>query len=175
MENANQRGGILVTSLVGTLLFLFAIVAVVAIVASNVKVHQENRGNGARVSIETPIGSMKIDTRDDLRPETVGVPVYPGAVREHGKNGGVTFDFDGNEGEHKQLAVVTALYSTNDSSDQVRKFYRSHLPHWIFTSQDHGKLNIEYSEGGYKRIVAVEERDGRTHIGLASLGEPAVN
>ena len=175
MKNRDQRGGILMSSLVGTLLFVFAIVAIVVVIASNVRVHHENIGNGARVSIDTPMGNVKIDARDNLRPETVGIPVYPGAVREHDKNGGVTFDFDGNEGERKQFAVITASYSTSDSAEQVREFYRSRLPHWIFTHRDNDKLDIEYSEGGYKRIVAVDEQHGRTHIGIASVGEPAVN
>jgi len=31
------------------------------------------------------------------------------------------------------------------------------------------------SEGGYRRIIAIEERRGRTHIGIVAIGEPAVN
>jgi hypothetical protein len=34
---------------------------------------------------------------------------------------------------------------------------------------------MEYTEDGYKRIVAIHEQDGRTRIGLASVGEPASN
>ena len=34
---------------------------------------------------------------------------------------------------------------------------------------------MEYTEDGYKRIVSIHEQDGRTRIGLASVGEPASN
>jgi hypothetical protein len=57
----------------------------------------------------------------------------------------------------------------------VTEFYRHQLPHWIVSEKRHGGLQMEYSEDGYKRFVAIRERDGRTRIGLASMGEPASN
>jgi hypothetical protein len=36
-------------------------------------------------------------------------------------------------------------------------------------------VRMELREGGYKRIVAIRERHDGTHIGVASIGEPASN
>ena len=125
--------------------------------------------------METPFGDVNIDARDNLKPDSIGVPVYPGAFREHGNDGGVMFDFDSKEGARKQFSLVTAEYYTNDTADQVREFYRDRLPDWIFTQRNGNDVKIEFSEGGYKRIIAIRERGGSTHIGIAALGEPAVN
>jgi hypothetical protein len=126
--------------------------------------------------VETPLGDVSIEARDGLNPETVGVPVYPGAVRENRKNnGGVTFDIQNIKGDHRGLSVVAAEYSTSDSPEQVREFYRAHLPHWIFTEKHGHGLSVEYSDGGYKRIIAINERGNRTYIGIASVGQSGVN
>ncbi len=85
------------------------------------------------------------------------------------------FDFDSRDGRQKQFSAVTAEYYTTDSADQVRDFYRAELPNWIFTQRGDGDVKIEYSRGGYKRIIGIHERRGRTHIGIAALGEPGVN
>lgn len=173
MRNRTQRGGIL-AAFAGFLLFLLATAAIAAVIISQIRVHQEDTRNGGRVSIETPLGSMKIDARNNLRPDTVGIPVYPGAIRERNNAGGLMFDFDDYQGAHKELAIMAASYSTSDPADKVQAFYSQELPHWVFT-RAHDKLNIEYSKDGYKRIIAVEERNGVTHIGIASVGEPGVN
>jgi hypothetical protein len=34
---------------------------------------------------------------------------------------------------------------------------------------------MEYTEDGFKRIIAIHDQDGETRIGLASMGEPAAN
>jgi hypothetical protein len=70
---------------------------------------------------------------------------------------------------------MAAEYSTDDSVDKVKEFYHRELPHWIFSKSRRGHLQMEYTEDGYKRIIAIHEEDGRTRIGLASVGEPASN
>jgi len=84
----------------------------------------------------------------------------------------VEFSFDS---DHHGFSVVAAEYSTPDSIDRVIDFYRGQLPHWIVSRSRRRGFQMHYSENGYRRIVAIEERGGRTRIGLASLGEPASN
>jgi len=117
---------------------------------------------------------MKIQPHQRLDPKAVGIPVYPGAVREDRDSNGASFEFDF-DSSHKEFTVMGAEYSTSDSIDRVRAFYHQELPHWIISKARHGRFKMEYTENGYKRFVVLTERHGRTHIGLASVGEPASN
>jgi hypothetical protein len=45
----------------------------------------------------------------------------------------------------------------------------------MFETKGHGEFHMELHEGGYKRIIAIDEKHGRTHIGVATVGEPASN
>jgi hypothetical protein len=175
MSSNSRKGGIIAVFVVGLVIAVSALVVGSIFIASNVRLQHRDTPEGARVRVETPFGDVNIDARDSLKPESVGIPIYPGAFREHDNQGGVVFDFDSREGGQKQFSVVTAEYYTNDSADQVREFYRDRLPHWMFTQRHGDGVKIEFSEGGYKRIIAINERGGRTHIGIAALGEPAVN
>src|SRR5258707_123596 len=85
---------------------------------------------------------------------------------------GVEFDSDST---HKEFTVMGAEYSTDDSIDKVKEFYHRELPHWMISKSRHGNLQMEFTEEGYKRIVSIHEQDGKTRIGLASVGEPASN
>jgi hypothetical protein len=38
-----------------------------------------------------------------------------------------------------------------------------------------GAVRMELRDGGYKRIIGIHERHDGTHIGVASVGEPAAN
>jgi hypothetical protein len=175
MQKTSRHGGIIAVFAVALLIGVSALILSAIFIASNVRLQHHDTADGSRVRVETPFGGVDIDARDNLRPESVGVPVYPGAYRERGSDGGVVLDFDSSEGNQKQLSVVAAQYSTTDTPDQVRDFYRAHLPNWIVTQRPGRDARFEFSEGGYRRIVAVEERRGRTHIGIVAVGGPAVN
>jgi hypothetical protein len=176
MKARSRSGHIIAGLLVFFVLAIVGVVITAVYIANTVRVEHRATSSGDRVVVDTGFGKFTVDARDDLKPESVGVPVYPGAVREsHSGKGGVTFDFEGIDRGAKQLSVVAAEYSTDDSVDQVRAFYQEKLPHWIFV-QKHGRgLEIKFSEGGYKRIIAIDERNGRTHIGIASIGEGGIN
>lgn len=116
------------------------------------------------------MGDIRVDARDHLNPEAVGIPVYPGATKDKDNTGGAFVDIGDN-----QFSVSAASFETSDSAQQVRDFYHQQLPHWIFTQKSGDKTEIEMSKEGYKRIVAIEERHGRTHIGIVSFGKPGVN
>jgi hypothetical protein len=171
----SQKGGILGFLLGGIALTIVVVVVIGIVIANSVKVQTHETDKGGSVRIQTPLGDMNIDARDSLKPETIGVPIYPGATRENGNHGGVTFDFSSENGVSKNISVVAASYSTDDSPDQVREFYRSHLPNWTVTQHHGNKIEFHFSEGGYKRIIGIDDRHGKTHIGIASFGEPGVN
>ncbi len=160
---------------VGVFIAVTSLVVGSLIIASNVHLQHRDTPDGARVRVETPFGDMNIHASDTLKPEAAGIPVYPGALRDHNNAGGVTFDFQSQDGGQKQFSLVTAEYYTKDTAAQVSEFYRSSLPHWIFTERRDGEIKMEYSQGGYKRMIAIHEDRGRTNIGIAALGEPGVN
>lgn len=104
----------------------------------------------------------------------MGVPVYPGAVRDEDSRKLASFRLDFGD-VHKAFAVTAATYRTHDSIERVTDFYRGELPHWLISTKDDGGLQLSFTRHGYKRFVAICEDDGETRIALASVGEPASN
>jgi hypothetical protein len=177
-RNHSQAGGVLAGVLMAFL--ILGALAVLGVfmagiyLADNIHVQKTRGAHGDIVRVETPIGSMRVRGSERLDPKTIGVPVYPGAIREDEHGGGASFEFDF-DSTHKEFSVLAAEYSTADSIDKVKEFYHLQLPHWIVSKSRHANWQMEYTEDGYKRFVAIHEQDGRTRIGLASVGEPASN
>jgi len=149
-------------------LVCLAVIAVSYIVP-NIRVRQQDTAEGGRVRVETPFGSVKVDARKDVAADTTGVPIYPGAEREKKGSGGATVDLEWGSGE-KQLSIAASEYTTRDSVTQVRRWYRDQLPNWHASDKE-----LVHVEGNLKRIISIKERDGRTRIGIATIGEPAAN
>jgi hypothetical protein len=175
MSKHSQQGGIVGFLLGGFLLVLIAVVIVGVFIARNVRVEHSATSKGDSVRIETPLGAVKVNAGDSLNPETIGVPIYPGAERKNDRHGGVKFDFDSQNGISKNLTISAAGYTTSDSADRVVEFYRSHLPNWTISEKNGRNIEFHFSENGYKRVIGISQRNGETHIGIASFGEPGVN
>jgi hypothetical protein len=177
-RNISQRGGALAGVLAAFL--ILAALAVVGVflagvyVAQNIHVEKTRTSKGETVQVDTPIGSMRVQEHKKLDPKLIGVPIYPNAIREDDDNHAASVDFSFDSG-HKEFTILAANYSTADSIDQVKQYYRRQLPHWMITQRRAGNVHMEYTEDGYKRIIIISEKQGRTWIGLASLGEPASN
>jgi len=177
MRRRSQSGGIIgifmglvAVAMVG----FFCLVIFGLYVAHNVRVEHTRNGSDETVLLDTPVGSMKVRPHQRLDPKAVGIPIYPGAVREDRDTNAASFEFDF-DSRHKEFSVLGAEYTTSDSIDRVRNFYHQELPHWMISKSRHGRFQMEYTEDGYKRFVVLSERHGRTRIGLASVGEPASN
>jgi len=173
-----QRGGV-----VGSLLLILGILVLATVVtivaggiylARNVHVTASKTQQGKDVTVETPFGSLNVREDARLDPKRLGVPLYPGAVlaQDHHKLAKVELNF-GNDGQG--LAIVAGEYTTPDSIDKVREFYRAELPHWMVSEGRHGDVHFSFTEGGYKRMVVLKERGGLTCIALVSIGAPAAN
>ncbi len=174
----SQRGGVLAGVLAAFL--ILAALAVVGVflagmyVAENIHVEKTRSDKGDTVQVDTPIGSMRVQEHKKLDPKLIGVPVYPNAIREDDDDHAASVDFSFDSG-HKEFTILAANYSTADSIDQVKQFYHHELPHWMITERRTGRVHMEYTEDGYKRIIVISEKNGKTWIGLASMGEPASN
>jgi len=64
---------------------------------------------------------------------------------------------------------------TDDPASRVEAWYKDQLPNWTIVHERDGAFHMELREGGYKRIVSITEKHDGTHIGVASVGEPASN
>ena len=141
-------------------------------VADHVRVTE--RDARGETTVETPFGSVHVRDNARFDPKHMGVPIYPGAIREEDSRKLASFRFDFGD-VHKAFAVSAATYRTSDSIDRVTDFYRGELPHWLISQKEDGGLQLSFTRHGYKRFVAICEDDGETRIALASVGEPASN
>jgi hypothetical protein len=160
----SRRGGVLFgLSLAGFLLLcVFAAAGLYAV--RHVTVH-----NG--VSIDTPAGRIDIHPHDKFDASITGVPAYPGAKS---RNGGAVVEWSSSDGsEDKGLAVAETV--TPDPVDKVVEYYRSRLPDWNVERERGGGIKMEMDEGGTKRVIGIERKSDGTHIGVATVGEPASN
>ncbi len=164
--------GILLVILILGVLVVAALVSTGLYIAHNVRVTE--RTARGETTVETPFGTVRVRESSRFDPERLGLPVYPGAVREEDSRKLASLHFDFGE-HHKDFAILAAAYRTSDPIDKVTDFYRTELPHWMSSQKAHGGFQLEMTEHGYRKIVVIHEDGGETRIGLASVGEPASN
>jgi len=170
-QHGGALAGIMLMGLVLGALGIAALVSTGFYIADHVSVSSRDEGD---TTVETPFGSIHVRESDRLDPSILGVPVYPGSVRDHDNRGLASFHFDFGD-HHGAFAVAAAGYHTSDSVERVTAFYRDRLPHWLISDKGDGRVEISFTKHGYRRFVAIHEDDGETHIALASVGEPASN
>ena len=176
MHRNSRRGGalagIMLTVMMLGVLGLAALVTTGLYVADNVRLSEDHwRGE---TTVETPFGSLRVRDGDRFEPRHMGVPIYPGAVRDEHCRKLASFRFDFGD-IHKGFDLSAATYRTSDSIDRVTGFYRGELPHWLISQKENGGLQLSLTKHGYKRMVAICEDNGETRIALASVGEPESN
>lgn len=176
MMSSSRRGGVLSVVMISVLAVIVVVAAGLVYagfyLAHNVKVTKTDR-HGEQTTVETPFGTVRVRERTRLDPKQIGIPVYPGAVRRD-ENKLASFELDAGD-LHKSLSVAAAEFTTPDPVEKVCDFYRQELRDWVGREKHPGSWHFEAKDGGHRRIVSVRQEDGETHIGLASIGEPASN
>lgn len=176
IPDSNERGGILSALLLSGFVVACLALAGVVYLARNVHVtSSSNHYGGDNVSIDTPVGHLSIHAHDTPGGIPSDVPIYPGATVRRDSGGGAVFQWDSNDGKDHGLSVSATEMFTPDPVSKVLDFYRAQLPNWIVVSEHDGATRFELHEGGYKRIIAIHGKFDGTHIGVASVGEPASN
>jgi len=172
----SRRGGILFGFLMSGVVVVCLLIACGVFVARNIRIQTVSRNGGDDVSIDTPGGQLSIRAHEKAGSAATGVPLYPGARREGNSGGDAVIQWNSNNGKHDGGFAVTASETvTSDPVDKVVEYYRAQLPNWIVVNERDGAVRMELREGGYKRIIGIHERHDGTHIGVASVGEPAAN
>lgn len=151
---------------------LFLIMGAIFRVSQSVKV-TESPSNG-ETRVETPFGSLKVRERTKLDPHTMGVPLYPGAERVEDSRKLASFELDFGD-MHKDFALAVAEYVTSDPIQSVEKYYRDQLNGARVKHNRNQRVVIEVEGGTVRKMVALRERNGRTHISLASMTDAAAN
>ena len=125
-------------------------------------------------TLDTPFGTVHVRDNARLDPKHMGVPVYPGAVRDDNSRKLASFHFDFGD-VHKAFRRFDGDLSHQRFRRSGHRLLSHRLPHWIISQRDNGGLQLSLTRHGYKRMVAIYEEDGETRIALASMGEPASN
>ncbi len=176
MRRNQQRGGVIAWALFALTLFVVVIVGALisagVFVAHNVQISHKSGKDETR--IETPFGRLRVKERASLDPKALGVPVYPGAVRSQDAHKLASFEFDFAD-NHSDLVVSAAEFVTDDPISRVEAWYRERHPDAIVRHDRRFHAALEWKQDGSKRVVLLRERGSRTHIVLASAGEPAAN
>jgi hypothetical protein len=171
----SRRGGILFGLLMSGLLIVCLMIAGGMFIARNIRVETATRIGGDYVSIDTPAGHFSVRAHDKSVSPAEDVPIYPGARRTK-DNGGAEFEWESSNGKRDGGFSVSATEMiTPDPAGEVVNYYRNQLPNWVIVNERDGAVRLELRKGGYKRIIAIHERNDGTHIGVASVGEPASN
>ncbi len=133
-------------------------------------VHGQSRhepGVKREVTVNPPAGSLR--GKEDVNPEHLGLPLYPGAVQAK-PSGSAVVNLD--LPDARALRVWAAKFETPDSVQQVSEFYNQHLAGKVTRYQARkaqGKTVFEIKHGGQDRIVAIERQGGKTLIQLARV------
>jgi len=149
-------------------LHTFVVVVLAAVLLAGLcgcKVHKQGEGANKKVDIETPVGSLHVNTQVD--PKDTGLEVYPGATRAE----------DGEDRKHAAnlsidssvfgAKVVVIKYHSDDPPDKLLDFYRKQLKPYGEVSECHGSVsfdrgNMRCHETGLRGetnlVAGVEER-----------------
>lgn len=172
----SERGGILGALLITGVIIVCLLVVGGVIIARSVRVTTTTRNGGDDVSIDLPGGHLNIRAHEKAGTAATDIPIYPGAQVSKRNGGDAVIQWNSNNGKSDNGFSVSASESiTSDPFDKVVDYYRAQLPNWMITKQRSGHVEFELHNGGYKRVVGIHEESDGTHIGVASVGEPASN
>lgn len=175
-RHCSHRGGILFGLLLSGLVVVCLMIAGGVFLARNIRVQTTARNGGDDVTIDTPVGHLSVRAHEKAGTAAEGVPLYPGARSARKSGGDAVVEWTSNSGKNDTGFSLTASEMvTSDPVDKVVGYYRGQLPNWIIVNERLGGVRLELRDGGYKRIIAIHERHDGTHIGVASVGEPAAN
>lgn len=126
-------------------------------------VTKSGEGENKKVNIETPMGSLKVNTQVD--PKDTGLEVYPGARRapdEAHDHSGANVNIDSSLFGVK---VVALKYESDDPPEKLLDFYRKQLKPFGQITECHGNIDFRAPHG--EQQVHCNESGDRKQVQLA--------
>ena len=128
------------------------------------KIQKQGEGANKKVDIETPVGSLHVNTQVD--PKDTGLEVYPGATRaeDEEKKHAANLSLDSSVGGVKLVAIK---YRSDDPPEKLLEFYRKQLKAYGDVLECHGSFSFVHGdmhcrEGGSRDetnlVAGTEER-----------------
>jgi len=121
--------------------------------------HSVHVNNNGEFSINTPAGHLSANATENFTASDLGTEIYPGA---ESVKGGMRMTMPNG-------TMISAVYVTSDSKDQVLAFYKSKLTGNVSTFDTVNGSVITYNKGESESIVVTitsepSEYDGKTQI-----------
>jgi hypothetical protein len=108
------------------MVFVVALFAAVVLPACSVNVKNDEKDEGKRVDIQTPVGGIHVSEDADVR--DTGLPVYPGArLKEKEKEGDSKRANVNISGPGFGVKVVALEYVSGDSPQKLVDYYKDQL------------------------------------------------
>jgi hypothetical protein len=126
------------------------------------KVEKKGEGGEKKVDVQTPLGSLHVNTQVD--PKDTGLAVYPGAARaedgegKHAANLSIDSSLFG-------AKVVAIKFRSDDPPEKLLDFYRKQLRTYGEVSECHGSVSFKHGD------VRCHESSRHGEINLVSGGE----
>ncbi len=159
------------------IIVLIVVVGVLAIfiglrtILHNIAIHEQKTASGGNeVSINTPVGDIRIHQGAAVDAAMLGLPLYPGAhrVEDDHDSAHVRMNFPGEQ----SLNVLAAKFETSDPIAKVRTFYQdqwnSQMTRFTEKNSD-GSMVFEIKQGNQEKIVVLKKAGDGTRISMVRI------
>jgi hypothetical protein len=118
-------------------------------------------GHNGQMTVQTPDGTITADSSQSFTASELGTDVYPGA---HSARGGMRMNLPTG-------SMVTGVFVTSDSKEQVLDFYKSKLGSGASTYDSGDSALVTLGRGQQETIMVTisaraSENDGKTRISI---------
>jgi len=109
-------------------------------------------------SIDTPVGPIGSSRVKNFTPEELGADIYPGA---QATQGGMRMNLPNG-------SIVTGVYETSDSKDQVLAFYKGKFGSdaSVFDGANSAMITLKKGERESVMVTIASEHDGKTKVSI---------
>ena len=178
MTASKQPTGRLVTVVVGVILAIGILTVAGLVIAGyvfasrvNVSTVKDEKGREKTVRIDTPLGRFQVD-QNQVDPKHLEIPLYPGAVVRQNEPGAHAIDLGFDD---KRLRVLAVEMETPDPAEKVIEFYKEAAADFVFSAKKGNRVEFRWERGDLRKVVGIVEKEGKTRISLANIGEPEAN
>ncbi|HEY9125510.1 MAG TPA: zinc ribbon domain-containing protein [Acidobacteriaceae bacterium] len=120
-------------------------------------VHVE--GNGEKVTLHTPGGTFSANNSTTYSASDLGIDLYPGSEGQHG----------GSKIETPNGSVITGVFRTADSKDQVVSFYKSKMGSGASVYDTSNGALMTVNKGDHESVMVTINADPSQHEGKTQI------